>query len=205
MEKEELYEMLPAQALKSLVEELDLEAKKNSREDMKAKLQQKGVEKETLRDKFETFKKENTPVQFFLIKIEDNKNLKNVASDLKKAKMNDNKVQEEGFEITDLKEKKVLKGKYWTYDKEQEINSFGEFETKRTDKSTAFKIDLDADLVYVSGHQFATAKGIANKLRDAGIDTGRIGHKTLLKDQAKEKTDSFVEELKNKLEKIEDN
>jgi hypothetical protein len=208
VDREQILNLLPAQAMKKIVIGNSLDAKKNSKEDMRSAIESSNVAKEDLMETLQNFKKEDSPVQFFLIKIEDSRSLDNIRDSLEQNSVeldeDGNTVLEEGFEISENDDDQ-LKGKYWHFNEKQEINSFGELETQRTDKSTAFRIDLNQNLIYVSGHSFSIAKKLANSLRDAGVETGRIGHRTLLKDVAKEKVDYFVEDLKSQLEEIREN
>jgi len=90
----------------------------------------------------------------------------------------------------------VENGEVWRIN--ESLNNFDLEIKKENEKLNIY--DKIEDLTYIFEDNYGKANGLVSELEHHGLEFETVGHKNLLYEDAKEKTEQFVEELKDKSE-----
>ncbi|GAA5473913.1 hypothetical protein Hhis01_01321 [Haloarcula hispanica] len=145
---------------------------------------------------------------FYICVIEDHPDLGEFAELLEKmnpAKFNDNgEPIESGYDI-DYVNNSELSYREW---KVSEKNTFeritGQVKTYDDISMVSVDINTEKERVYINTKNYLKAKSVRGFLKEEGFELGEIGHKRKMPEDAKESVKSFVNELEQELEEVED-
>lgn len=114
------------------------------------------------------------------------------------ARIEDNSVVEDGFELTSIGEN-VVKGVHWSQNTTYLLGPFNQLRSRESLYNTEFEIDIENDLVFIGADRFGKARGFSSELQSKSIELEPVGHHRLLGDKANDLIDDFVDELNKTL------
>ncbi|WP_436924738.1 hypothetical protein [Halosimplex amylolyticum] len=199
----------PRQELKKIASERDIEVDSTKVEDYIESIKRDSWTNEGLQNlvgRLNRVLEENEPMGFYICEISDGPDLEEFADSLETrnpAEFNDDgEPVESGYDIDEVSEKE-LTYRNWKVQEKSEFNRITGTPRYYTDISmTSVRIDAEEGRVYMNTKNYLKAKSIRGFLKDEGFELEEVGHKTLTPESAKEQVESFVDEMEEKLEEV---
>ena len=202
-ELEILLNLLPISEIRNIIYERGLSAKNIHKEKLINTLLKKDWTEEQIEDlkkHYNLLKEEEKPYGFFIIKIKSidlNSFINNISKKLAEFDDNGNLIND-GYEYNESNNKLI--GKYYRKIIKPDISLKGEIREVTNTYSAGFELNFDNKLLFISSDTFyPIAVSLKKDLEKMGLFLDHIGHQTLLKDDAKQKIEDFVNKLKEKL------
>ena len=208
-----LFEMFPMPILKEIAYKKEAVIKTRSKEELVKKfLELEWTEKEieTYNNFLKELFQEKKPISYYLAKIKS-VDIDNLKKKLEKSKAiigevnGRNTIINNGYEILEYEEKKILRAREWKKDFRRYIGPFGQIIEEPVIKRYEFSIDLDENMLYLIDCNFMVAKSLKNSLELLGVELEGVGLQEVARKEANKKFQDFVNDLELKLEEIDKN